>query len=75
MYNTRQKIRDCLDYRKLPDGSWQIDFRGFTMLTTRAKTLDACQAKILDEIDSKLADFVAVAPETAKGGRRRRVGR
>ena len=68
MFNTRQKIRERLDYTKLPDGTWQIDFRGFTTVTMRARTLEACQARIFDEIDIRLADFVAAPPESAKGG-------
>ena len=72
MYRTRQKIQDHLDYTKLRDGTWQIEFRGFAAVTVREKTLDQCQAKALAEIDAKLADVVVRPPVTRRSSGARR---
>ena len=66
MYRTRQKIQDHLDYTKLRDGTWQIEFPGFAAVTVRETILDECQAKALAEIDAKLADVVLTPPVTRR---------
>ena len=75
MYRTRQKIEDTFDYTKLRDGSWQIEFRGFTEVTAREKTLRACQARAIEEIDAKLAEFVVTPAATRRANRIRRARR
>jgi len=74
MFRTRRKIEESIDYTKLRDGSWQAEFRGFADVMVAEKTLGACQSRLFEEIDSRLADFVVRTP-AGRGAAAKRHGR
>lgn len=75
-YKTGWEIRDRIEYDKFPDGTWRAEFHGFADISVQEKTLQRCQNKILDEIDTALAPYVtrkaAPEPKVAASQRRRR---
>ena len=74
-FRTIHAFQERINYTKIKNSSWRAEFHGPVDVLVEETTLERCRSRAPEQLDDKLAAWLAGGAEAGKSRRQGRAGR